>query len=284
MRHPPEETAAMGKKSGDGFRDLLRVKPGAKVDLAHFDCDATYDLKKDEGVATLSANLEKLTELQDRIYAESKHAILMVLQGIDAAGKDGTITVIAGAFNPQGTPVTSLKVPSLKEAAHDYLWRIHAAVPGKGEIGIFNRSHYEQVLVVRVHNLEPEERWRRHYRQIRDWEKMLTEEGVTIIKFFLSIDKDTQRQRFQDRIDDPTKSWKFSSADLPERKLWDQYQAAFAEMLTETSTDFAPWYNVPSNHNWLRDLAVSDIMVDVLDELNPQYPEPEAGIEGLKVV
>jgi PPK2 family polyphosphate:nucleotide phosphotransferase len=274
----------MGKKSGDRFRDRLRVKPGAKVDLANFDCGATYGLKKDEGVATLSANLEKLTELQDRIYAESKHSILMILQGIDAAGKDGTIKVIAGAFNPQGTPVTSFKVPSLREAAHDYLWRVHAAVPGKGEIGIFNRSHYEQVLVVRVHNLEPEERWRRHYRQIRDWEKMLTDEGVTVIKFFLSIDKDTQRQRFQERIDDPTKSWKFSSADLPERKLWDQYQAAFAEMLTETSVDYAPWYTIPSNHNWLRDLAVSDIMVDVLDELNPQYPAPEAGIEGLKVV
>jgi PPK2 family polyphosphate:nucleotide phosphotransferase len=274
----------MGKKSGDGFRDLLRVKPGAKIDLAHFDCGATYGLKRDAGQAALSANLEKLTELQERIYAESKHAILMVLQGIDAAGKDGTIKVIAGAFNPQGTPVTSFKVPTPKEAAHDFLWRVHTAVPGKGEIGIFNRSHVEQVLVVRVHKLEPEGRWRRHYRQIRDWEKMLTEEGVTIIKFFLAVDKDTQRQRFQERVDDPTKRWKFAMGDLEERKLWDDYQAAFEEMLTETSVDYAPWYIIPSNRNWLRDLAVSDIMVDVLDELDPQYPEPEAGIEGLKVV
>ncbi len=179
--------------------------------------------------------------------------------------------------------MTSFKVPSVHEAAHDYLWRIHAAVPAKGEIGIFNRSQYEQVLIVRVHKLEPEEHWRRHYRQIRDWERMLTEEGVTILKFFLAIDKDTQRERFQDRVDDPTKRWKFSSADLAERKLWGDYQAAFEEMLAETSTDFAPWYLIPANRNWLRNLAVSEIVADELDDLNPQYPEPETGVEGTKV-
>jgi PPK2 family polyphosphate:nucleotide phosphotransferase len=170
------------------------------------------------------------------------------------------------------------------ELAHDFLWRVHAAVPEKGDIGIFNRSHYEQVLIVRVHGLEPEHRWRDHYREIRDWERMLTDEGVTILKFFLAIDKDTQRQRFQDRVDDPTKRWKFSTTDLPERKLWDQYQVAFEDMLAETSTDFAPWYLIPSNHNWLRNLAVSEIVADAIDELNPQYPEPAAGIEGMKVV
>ena len=272
------------KETLRSLRELVRVKPGEKVDLAEFDCGATFGRQKDEAEAALAVNLARLTDLQARIWAEAKHAVLIVLQGIDAAGKDGTIKVIAGAFNPQGTPVTSFKEPTPIELAHDFLWRVHAAVPGKGQIGIFNRSHYEQVLIVRVHNLEPEQQWRRHYGEIRDWELMLTEEGVTILKFFLAIDKDTQRQRFQDRVDDPTKRWKFSLSDVAERKFWDQYRAAFEEMLTETSTDYAPWHLIPANRNWLRNLAVSEIVADAIDELNPQFPEPSAGIEGLKVV
>jgi PPK2 family polyphosphate:nucleotide phosphotransferase len=274
--------AAKGKSAA--FRDLLGVRPGEQVNLARYDCGATFGRRKDEAEATLAANLARLTDLQERIYAEAKHAVLIVLQGIDAAGKDGTIRVIAGAFNPQGTPVSSFKVPTPKEAAHDFLWRVHAAVPGKGEIGIFNRSHYEQVLIVRVHHLEPEATWRRHYGEIRDWEQMLTDAGVTILKFFLAIDKDEQRKRFQERVDDPAKRWKFALGDLEERKLWDDYRAAFEEMLTETSTDYAPWHLIPANRNWLRNLAVSEIVADALEELDPQYPEPEAGIEGLKVV
>jgi PPK2 family polyphosphate:nucleotide phosphotransferase len=276
----------VAKKSdpGSGLRGLLEVKPGTKVDLASFDCGAIFDRKKDDAEAALASDLARLTDLQERLYAEGKHAVLIVLQGIDAAGKDGTIRVIAGAFNPQGTPVTSFKVPTPKEAAHDFLWRIHAAVPGTGEIGIFNRSHYEQVLIVRVHGLEPEEQWRRHYSEIRDWERMLTDCGVTILKFFLAIDKDEQRQRFQARVDDPTKRWKFAMGDLDERKLWNDYRAAFEEMLTETSTDFAPWYLIPANRNWFRNLAVSEIVADAMDELNPQYPESATGIEGLKIV
>jgi PPK2 family polyphosphate:nucleotide phosphotransferase len=266
------------------LRKQLMVKPGDKVDLATFDCGATLGRKKDEAEVDIASALTRLTDLQERVYAEAKHAVLIVLQGIDAAGKDGTIRVIAGAFNPQGTPVTSFKEPTPIELAHDYLWRVHAAVPEKGQIGIFNRSHYEQVLIVRVHNLEPEAQWRRHYGEIRDWERMLTQEGVTILKFFLAIDKDTQRQRFQDRVDDPTKRWKFSMSDIAERKFWDDYQAAFQEMLRETSTDYAPWYLVPANRNWLRNLAIGEIVADALDELNPQYPEPAAGIEGLKIV
>ncbi|MGD0017873.1 MAG: polyphosphate kinase 2 family protein [Candidatus Limnocylindrales bacterium] len=272
------------KETQRSLRELLLVKPGEKVDLAGFDCGDTLGRQKDDGEKVLADNLARLTDLQERIYAERKHAVLIVLQGIDAAGKDGTIKVIAGAFNPQGTPVTSFKEPTPKELAHDFLWRVHAAVPGKGEIGIFNRSHYEQVLIVRVHNLEPEDVWRRHYGEIRDWERMLTDSGVTILKFFLAIDKDTQRQRFQERVDDPTKRWKFARGDLAERKLWTDYRAAFEEMLRETSTDFAPWYLVPSNHNWLRNVAISEIVADAIDELNPQYPEPAAGIVGLKVV
>jgi PPK2 family polyphosphate:nucleotide phosphotransferase len=272
------------KETHHSLRELTRIKPGEKVDLARFDCGETFGRQKEEADEVLAANLTRLTDLQSRIYAEAKHAVLIVLQGIDAAGKDGTIRVIAGAFNPQGTPVTSFKEPTPIELAHDYLWRVHAAVPGKGQIGIFNRSHYEQVLIVRVHNLEPEEQWRRHYGEIRDWELMLTEEGVTILKFFLAIDKDTQRQRFQDRVDDPTKRWKFSLSDVAERKFWDQYRAAFEEMLGETSTDYAPWHLIPANHNWLRNVAISEIVVDAIDGLNPQFPEPESGIEGLKVV
>jgi len=274
--------AAKGK-SGE-FRALLGVKPGERIDLSKFDCGATFGRQKAEGETELAANLARLTDLQARIWAEARHAVLIVLQGIDAAGKDGTIKVIAGAFNPQGTPVTSFKEPSAKELAHDFLWRVHAAVPGKGEIGIFNRSHYEQVLIVRVHGLEPEARWRNHYRQIRDWERMLTEEGVTILKFFLAIDKDEQRRRFQDRVDDPTKRWKFSPTDLPERERWTDYQVAFEDMLAETSTEWARWHVVPANHNWLRNLAISEIVASALDDLNPQYPEPAAGIEGLKIV
>jgi PPK2 family polyphosphate:nucleotide phosphotransferase len=276
----------MGSSPSNGglFRDRLRVDPGTKVDLAHFDCGATFGREKGEAEVALNAYSKRLADLQERLYAEAKHALLIVLQGIDAAGKDGTIRVIAGAFNPQGTPVTSFKEPTPKELAHDYLWRVHAALPGKGEIGIFNRSHYEQVLIVRVHNLESEERWRRHYVQIRDWERMLTDEGVTILKFFLAIDKDEQRRRFQDRVDDPTKRWKIATSDIAERRFWDDYRVAFEEMLSETSTDFAPWYLIPANRNWLRDLAVGEIVTDAMDALNPQYPEAAPGLEGLKVV
>ena len=270
--------------SDRALRKLLLVKPGERFDLAKFDCGATFGRQKDEAEDSLTGNLTRLADLQSRIWAEAKHAVLIVLQGIDAAGKDGTIDVIARAFNPQGTPVTSFKEPTPLELAHDFLWRVHAAVPEKGDIGIFNRSHYEQVLIVRVHGLEPEARWRNHYREIRDWERMLTDEGVTILKFFLAIDKDTQRQRFQDRIDDPAKSWKFRPGDVAERKLWDEYQSAFQDMLTETSTDFAPWYAIPSNRNWFRNLAISEIVADAVDELNPQYPEPAPGIKGLKIV
>jgi PPK2 family polyphosphate:nucleotide phosphotransferase len=274
-------TSDEGKQA---LRKLLVVKPGSKVDLARFDCGATFGRGKRDAAPAINANLGRLAKLQERLYAEAKHAVLIVLQGIDASGKDGTIRVIAGAFNPQGTPVTSFKEPTPQELAHDFLWRVHAAVPGKGEIGIFNRSHYESVLIVRVHHLEPEEQWRRHYREIREWERMLTDEGVTILKFFLAIDKDEQRQRFQERLDDPTKRWKFALGDIEERKFWNDYRDAFEEMLAETSTDYAPWHLIPANHNWLRNLAVSDIVADAIDELNPQYPEPAAGVEGIKVV
>ena len=275
---------AAKKDDRKSFEALLRVKPGSKVDVARFDCAATFGRDKDVATDDLPQVLARLTDLQARTWAEAKHAVLVVIQGIDAAGKDGTIKVIAGAFNPQGTPFTSFKAPSALELAHDYLWRVHQRVPARGEIGIFNRSHYEDVLIVRVHALVPEERWRKRYEHIRNFEKMLTDEGVTIVKFFLAIDRDEQRARFQDRVDDPTKRWKFNPGDLEERNRWDDYSVAFSEMLHETSTSYAPWYLVPANRNWLRNLAVGEILADTLDALKPTYPPAAAGVAGTKVV
>jgi PPK2 family polyphosphate:nucleotide phosphotransferase len=266
------------------LRSALRVEPGSHVDLGSFDADATHGHDKRHAAAELEAGLERLTELQDRLWAESKHPVLVVLQGIDAAGKDGTLRHVMTAFNPQGCPVTPFKVPTPIELAHDYLWRVHARTPARGEIAIFNRSHYEDVLVVRVHELVPEERWRRRYEQINAWERMLADEGTTIVKFFLAIDRDEQRERFQARLDDPTKRWKFRMGDLDERALWDRYAAAFEEALERCSTDWAPWYLVPANRKWFRNLAVAEILGDVLEELDPRYPPADADVpEGLKV-
>ncbi|HET8786389.1 MAG TPA: polyphosphate kinase 2 family protein [Candidatus Limnocylindrales bacterium] len=254
------------------FRDALRVKPDTRVHLADRDHGETLGWDKDDGEQETTKQLDRLADLQDRLWAESKHAVLVVLQGIDAAGKDGTIKKVMTAFNPQGSPVTSFKVPSAEELAHDFLWRVHKATPRKGEIGIFNRSHYEDVLVVRVHDLVPKSAWSKRYDQINAFERELTENGTTIVKFFLAIDKDEQRERFQARYDDPTKRWKFAMGDLAERKLWDDYQAAFDDMLSKTSTAAAPWYLIPANRKWFRDLAVSSILADTIDDLKPAYP------------
>jgi PPK2 family polyphosphate:nucleotide phosphotransferase len=210
------------------------------------------------------------------LWAESKRSVLVVLQGIDAAGKDGTINKVMEAFNPQGCVVSSFKVPTAEELGHDFLWRIHTRTPRKGEIGIFNRSHYEDVLVVRVHKLAPKSVWSRRYDEINDFERTLTAGGTTIVKFFLSIDRDEQRARFQARYDDPTKRWKFSMGDLDERKLWDDYQAAFNDALSKTSTDIAPWYVIPANRKWFRNLAVATILAETMAGLKPAYPpEPD---------
>ncbi len=254
------------------LRDALRIKPGSQVRLAGLDPTATHGWDKATGELELDNQLARLADLQDRFWAEAKRSALVVLQGIDAAGKDGTINKVMEAFNPQGCPVTSFKVPSTEELAHDYLWRIHKAVPRKGEIGIFNRSHYEDVLVVRVHGIVPKAVWSKRYEQINAFERHLVDNGTTIVKIFLSIDKDEQRQRFQDRFDDPTKRWKFSMGDLEERKLWDDYQAAFDEALSKTSTEHAPWYVIPANRNWFRNLAVATILADTIAGLKPAYP------------
>lgn len=258
------------------LRKALRAEPGKKFHLDDRDAGADHGWDKDAAKGETKQQLLRMADLQDRLWAEARHPVLIVLQGIDAAGKDGTIRKVMTAFNPQGCSVASFKVPTVEEAAHDFLWRVHKHTPGTGEIAIFNRSHYEQVLVVRVHDLEPREQWSRHYEQIRNFEQLLTETGTTIIKFFLHIDRDEQRERFQQRYDDPTRRWKFSMGDLEERKRWDDYMAAYDQALSETSTDSAPWYAIPANHKWFRNLAVSSIVAETLDDLKPAYPpEPD---------
>jgi len=256
------------------LRTALQVKPGSRVRLRTFDPDATHGHDKASAVAATQVQMERLRDLQDRLWAEARHSVLVVLQGIDAAGKDGTIAKVMEAFNPQGCPVSSFKVPTPEELAHDFLWRIHKRTPGKGEIGIFNRSHYEDVLVVRVHGLAPRRVWSKRYEQINDFERTLAEGGTTIVKFFLAIDRDEQRKRIQSRYDDPKKRWKFKLGDLEERKLWDDYQAAFDDALSKTSTPWAPWYLIPANRNWLRNLSVATILADTIAALRPAYPEP----------
>ncbi|HLY13343.1 MAG TPA: polyphosphate kinase 2 family protein [Candidatus Limnocylindrales bacterium] len=266
------------------LHDLLRIEPGSKVRLGRIDPAETHGHTKQDSDKELAAGLIRLSGLQDRLWAEAKHPVLVVLQGIDAAGKDGTVHHVMSAFNPQGCPVTDFKVPSALELSHDYLWRIHQHAPGKGEIAIFNRSHYEDVLVVRVHELVPKMVWKKRYDQINDWERMLVDEGTTVVKFFLLIDKEEQRRRFQDRYDDPTKRWKFKMGDLAERALWDSYMAAFEEALNRCSTAAAPWYVIPANRNWFRNLAVAEILGDVLDDLKPVYPPIDPNVPAKLVI
>lgn len=226
---------------------------------------------------------DEIIELQRRLYAEDKHKLLIVFQAMDAGGKDGTIRRVFEGVNPQGVRVNSFKVPSKLELAHDFLWRIHKVVPKRGMIGVFNRSHYEDVLVVRVHNIVPESIWRPRYEMINEFERLLAANGMTILKFYLHISKDEQRQRFQDRIDEPDKNWKFSFDDLNKRELWNDYMAAYEEMLTRTTTAWAPWYVIPSDQKWYRNLAIARVISQSLKELNPQYPEPETDLSGVIV-
>ena len=265
--------------------DRYRIKPGSRVDLSQHDPDDRSAFKGDKAAAKaetakLNARLERLQEL---LYAEGRHKVLVVLQAMDAGGKDGTIRSVFDGVNPQGVKVASFKRPTPPELAHDYLWRVHSQTPGAGEIVIFNRSHYEDVLVVRVHDLVPESRWRQRYGHIRAFESLLTDEGTRIVKFFLHISKDEQRERLQERIDVPEKRWKFNSGDLAERQLWDEYEAAYEEALAETSTEQAPWYVIPANANWYRNLVVSRILVDLLEGLAMRYPEPDDRVVGTRI-
>ena len=248
------------------------VKPGTRVDLHALSASETHGYAKATAGDKVQADLQRLASLQERIWAGRQHAVLIVLQGIDTAGKDGTIRHVMTAFNPQGCDVTGFGVPTAPEAAHDHLWRIHLAAPARGVVGIFNRSHYESVLVVRVHDLVPKERWQGYYEEINHFEQLLADNGTTILKFFLHIDRDEQLRRLEDRYKDPTKQWKFQVGDLAERKLWDDYMAAYEDALSRCSTDRAPWYAIPANHKWFRNLAIGEILADRLEALKPAYP------------
>ncbi len=264
--------------------DRYRVPPSTKVTLTEYDPNDTaeYTDKKTARQA-LKQITRRLNELQYLLYAENKRGLLIVLQGMDASGKDGTIRHVMRGVNPQGTTVTSFKKPSDEEADHDFLWRIHKAVPRKGDIGIFNRSHYEDVLVVRVHDLVPTEKWSERYDQINAFEKNLSENGIVILKFYLHISKDEQKKRFQDRLDDRTRHWKISPADFSERPHWDAYTAAFEEVLTRCSTEWAPWYMIPSNRKWFRNLAVGSAIVEKLESLNMKFPEPSFDVSTIQI-
>jgi len=265
------------------FSRELMVKPGHKVKLPKTDPDDTLGWQKGHGskISTEKA-IKRVDSLQYRLYAEHKRALLLIFQGLDAAGKDGAIRHVMSGVNPQGCIVKSFKVPSAEEAAHDFLWRIHRAVPPVGDIGIFNRSQYEDVLIVAVHGLVPRSEWSKHYDQINNFESMLSQNGVKILKFFLHISKDEQRKRFQERIDDPDKRWKISEDDFKERKFWDEYTRAYEEALVRCSSPDAPWFVIPSNKKWFRNLAVSHIIAETLEDMHMKYPEPTIDISKIK--
>jgi len=262
-------------------RELI-VKPGSKIKLDKVDPGHTFGFDKADAGDHLTKNLERLSVLQYMLYAEAKRSVLVVLQGIDAGGKDGTIKHVMSGLNPQGVTVTSFKVPEGAEKRHDYLWRVHNAVPEWGKLGIFNRSHYEDVLVVRVHELVPKKVWSKRYDQINDFERMLSDSGVHIVKFLLYISKDEQEKRFRERIDDKQKNWKFSPADLKEREYWNDYIDAYEDMLRKCSKHHAPWYVIPANNKWFRNLAVSQILCDTLDGMDLKFPKPIADLKGIK--
>ena len=262
-----------------------RVPPGTLVSLDDHDPNAKvgFEAGKKEGKRALPELNDRLYTLQRKLWAESRQKLLLVLQATDTGGKDGTIRNVFTGVNPQGVRVASFGKPTEEELAHDYLWRVHEHTPADGQITVFNRSHYEDVLVVRVRELVPKERWERRYHHINEFERMLTDEGTTIVKVYLNISKDEQRERLQKRLDNPDKNWKFRRGDLDDRKLWDKYQEAFEAMLSRTSTEYAPWYVVPANRKWYRNLVVSQLLIDTLTEMDPQFPEPEEDLDGIVV-
>ncbi|MDE3169056.1 MAG: polyphosphate kinase 2 family protein [Acidobacteriota bacterium] len=266
------------------FAEELIATPGGKVHLDKWDPKDTLGWQKNHKMkASLAKAIEKLDQLQYLLYAEHKHALLIVLQGLDAAGKDGTIRHVMSGVNPQGCRVTSFKQPNSEELTHDFLWRVHRAVPSVGDIGIFNRSHYEDVLVARVHNLVPKDVWSRRYAQINDFERILGENNVKILKFFLHISKDEQKRRFAQRIDDKDRQWKISEADFADRKFWEDYTAAYEAVLSKCSAEYAPWYIIPADKKWFRNLAVSHIIVETLEKLRMKFPAPSVDIGKIKL-
>ena len=261
------------KPSGDWLKKL-RVKPGSNVQLKDADADASLGIDETAARSKTASLLTDLEELQYKLYADGRFALLVVFQAIDGGGKDSTIRHVIEAFNPQGCTVTSFKAPSAEELRHDFLWRVHRHAPLRGEVAVFNRSHYEDVLVVRVDSLVSKDIWSARYAQINDFEAMLTAANTRVVKFFLHISKDEQKRRFEERIATPAKQWKFDPADLKKRAQWDEYQSAFEDMLARCSTDVAPWHVIPANRKWLRDFAVASVLHQTLAALPLRYPTP----------
>ena len=266
------------------YRQEFIVTPGSHVRLSKI--DPAYkgkNVSEKDAVPDMQKHLDKLRKLQLLLYAEKKHSLLIVLQALDAAGKDGTVNHVLSAMNPQGTTVTGFKRPTDADLNHDFLWRIHPHTPGKGEVAIFNRSYYEDVLVVRVHKLAPKEVWSERYELINDFEKLLRRENNThIIKLFLHISREEQLERFKQRLDDPSRNWKISDGDYKEREYWDAYTEAFEDVFAETSTKHAPWYIIPSNHKWFRNLAVSQIVSATLEDLGMKMPPPQVDLAKIR--
>lgn len=264
-------------------KQRIHPEPGTKIDLADFDPEYLAGLDKDDTKDKTDKLQERLVELQEVLFAQKKYSLLVIFQAMDAGGKDSTIRRVFSGVNPQGFRIANFKAPTPEELSHDFLWRVHDHVPPKGYIGIFNRSHYEDVLIVRVNELVPEEIWRKRYDHINNFERLLADSGVTILKFFLHISKEEQKERFQDRLDDPSKHWKFSIGDLPVRKKWDAYMQAYADAITHCNTEYAPWHIVPANHKWYRDYVVTKAIVDALEKLPLEYPPEEEGLEDVVI-
>jgi len=265
------------------YRDRFIVKPGSHTRLA--DIDPAFHGKHEsheKALPELEDTVANITRLQQLLYAEGKHALLIVLQGIDTAGKDGVCWHVIRAMNPQGCAVSGFKQPTPVERDHDFLWRVHPKVPGRGQVAVFNRSHYEDVLVVRVHDLVPKSVWSKRYDAINQFETLLVESGVTIIKFFLYISKDEQLRRFGKRLNDPDRQWKISEADYTERQYWDAYVEAYEAMLSKCSTHHAPWYVIPSNHKWFRNLAAAQIINETMQAMDPKAPKPTVDIAEIR--
>ena len=265
------------------FLNRIRVSPDKQVDLARWSTNEDFGWNKAEALAELEQVKTRIDLLQQRLFAEDKRSVLLVIQAMDAAGKDGTIRSILSGLNPAGVSVAAFKAPGGREVQHDYLWRVHEACPETGMIGVFNRSHYEDVLVVRVKNLVPKAQWSKRYRHINDFERMLTDEGTTIVKCFLHMSKETQAQRFQDRLDDPEKRWKFRAGDLDDRALWSKFHKAYEEVLQHTSTKQAPWHIVPADSNSVRNLAVAKVLLSALERIDPKLPPDEAGLDKIVI-
>lgn len=260
------------------------VSPGEKIMLSTLDANQSeHYAKKKDVLEELEAQRLRIQDLQARQYAENKQGLLIVLQAMDTGGKDGTIKHVFSGVNPQGCRISSFKAPNPEEANHDFLWRYHKSAPARGRIGIFNRSHYEDVLVVRVKNFVPESVWRERYGLINDFEENLVRNDISVIKFYLHISKDEQKRRLESRLADPDKRWKFSTNDIKERAFWDDYQDAFEDAINETSTEHAPWYVVPANKKWYRNLVVARTIADTLESMDPQFPPAEKGLEKISI-